>query len=180
MRPLPPSFALFDHRLTLIISSPRDAIGKRIGGLYIAQQFGNAFGGLLAAAVLKMQGLHGLKGWQVRRRSFSEVSVGPKLTVSPSATVAVYHRRLSHSRRWLHFRLPHARVCVPLRSASTCASAHSECYLLLPADPYNAKILSPVERDLAVWRIERETGAAEGSGPTESVVRSFLLHCCGF
>lgn len=59
-------------------------------------------------------------------------------------------------------------------------SAHVERYLLLPADPYNAKILSPVERDLAVWRIERETGAAEGSGPTESVVRSFLLHCCGF
>lgn len=39
-------------------------LGKRLAGLYIAQQFGNAFGGLFAAAVLKLDGLHGLKGWQ--------------------------------------------------------------------------------------------------------------------
>lgn len=43
---------------------PKDQLGKRLAGLYIAQQFGNAFGGLLAAAVLKMQGVRGLHGWQ--------------------------------------------------------------------------------------------------------------------
>jgi hypothetical protein len=33
----------------------------------------------------------------------------------------------------------------------------------MPEYPHNAKILTPIQRDLAVWRIERESGAAEGS-----------------
>ncbi len=33
----------------------------------------------------------------------------------------------------------------------------------MPEYPHNAKMLSPIERDLAVWRIEAESGAAEGT-----------------
>ncbi|CAI7604137.1 unnamed protein product [Penicillium manginii] len=39
-------------------------LGKRIAGLYIAQQVGNAFGGLFAAAILQLDGRHGISGWQ--------------------------------------------------------------------------------------------------------------------
>jgi MFS family permease len=39
-------------------------LGKRIAALYIAQQFGNAFGGLFAAAVFQLDGAHGIRGWQ--------------------------------------------------------------------------------------------------------------------
>ncbi|KAH7084776.1 major facilitator superfamily domain-containing protein [Paraphoma chrysanthemicola] len=39
-------------------------LGKRIASLYIAQQFGNAFGGLLAAAIFQMDGTHGIAGWR--------------------------------------------------------------------------------------------------------------------
>jgi MFS family permease len=42
----------------------KQELGKRLGWLYIAQQVGNAFGGLFAAAVLKLDGVHGLNGWQ--------------------------------------------------------------------------------------------------------------------
>lgn len=39
-------------------------LGKRLAGLYIAQQVGNAFGGLLAAAILQLDGTHGIAGWK--------------------------------------------------------------------------------------------------------------------
>lgn len=39
-------------------------LGKRLGWLYIAQQVGNAFGGLFAAAILQLDGQHGIAGWQ--------------------------------------------------------------------------------------------------------------------
>ena len=39
-------------------------LGKRIASLYIAQQFGNAFGGLFAAAIFQLDGTHGIRGWQ--------------------------------------------------------------------------------------------------------------------
>ncbi|CAH0034038.1 unnamed protein product [Clonostachys rhizophaga] len=39
-------------------------LGKRIASLYIAQQVGNAFGGLLAAAILQLDGRHGIRGWR--------------------------------------------------------------------------------------------------------------------
>lgn len=39
-------------------------LGKRIAALYIAQQFGNAFGGLFAAGVFKLDGSHGIRAWQ--------------------------------------------------------------------------------------------------------------------
>ena len=34
--------------------------------------------------------------------------------------------------------------------------------LFLPEFPYNARMLTPIERDMAVWRIEKEAGAGEG------------------
>lgn len=37
----------------------KNELGKRLAGLYIAQQVGNAFGGLLAAAILQLDGTHG-------------------------------------------------------------------------------------------------------------------------
>lgn len=37
----------------------KQELGKRLAGLYIAQQVGNAFGGLLAAAILQLDGTHG-------------------------------------------------------------------------------------------------------------------------
>ena len=39
-------------------------LGKRYAALFIGQQLGNGFGGLIAAGVLKMAGLHGLNGWR--------------------------------------------------------------------------------------------------------------------
>jgi hypothetical protein len=42
----------------------------------------------------------------------------------------------------------------------------------MPEFPHNSKILTPVQRDLAVWRIESESGAAEGT-EDESVLKGF-------
>lgn len=42
----------------------KNELGKRIGGLYIGQQVGNAFGGLIAAGCLKLDGAHGIAGWR--------------------------------------------------------------------------------------------------------------------
>lgn len=42
----------------------KNELGRRIAGLYLAQQIGNAFGGLLAAAILTMDGTHGIAGWR--------------------------------------------------------------------------------------------------------------------
>lgn len=33
----------------------------------------------------------------------------------------------------------------------------------MPEYPHNAKFLTPIQRELAVWRIESESGAAEGN-----------------
>ncbi|KAM0750917.1 MFS general substrate transporter [Meredithblackwellia eburnea MCA 4105] len=107
---------------------PRRQLGKRLGGLYIAQQFGNAFGGLFAAAVLKLEGKHGIHGWQ-----------------------------------WLFIIEGSATVGIGLIAA-----------FFMPEYPYNAKILTPIQRDLAVWRIESESGAAEGNEDV-SVLKSFGL-----
>jgi hypothetical protein len=42
----------------------------------------------------------------------------------------------------------------------------------MPEFPHNSRILKGVERDLAVWRIESEAGAAEGT-ESEGVLKSF-------
>ncbi|KAL4981492.1 major facilitator superfamily domain-containing protein [Aspergillus falconensis] len=92
-------------------------LGKRIAALYIAQQVGNAFGGLFAAAILQLDGVRGIAGWQWL------------FIIEGSATVGI----------------------------------GAVCALIMPEFPHNSRILSPIERDLAVWRIESEAGAAEGT-----------------
>ncbi|UPX09829.1 uncharacterized protein EKO05_0000510 [Ascochyta rabiei] len=95
-------------------------LGKRIAALYIAQQFGNAFGGLFAAAVFKLDRSHGIRAWQ-----------------------------------WL---------------CSATVVIGSICAFLMPEFPHNSKTFSPIQYDLAVWRIESESGAAEGT-EDESVLK---------
>ncbi|KAK4494376.1 hypothetical protein PRZ48_014674 [Zasmidium cellare] len=101
-------------------------LGKRFAGLYIAQQVGNAFGGLLAAAILQLDGAHGIAGWQWL------------FIIEGSATVRI----------------------------------GAICACILPEFPHNCRIHPAIERDLAVWRIESEAGAAEGT-EEESVLRGF-------
>ncbi|OQE31908.1 hypothetical protein PENSTE_c001G04556 [Penicillium steckii] len=101
-------------------------LGKRIAGLYIAQQVGNAFGGLFAAAILQLDGTYGIAGWQWL------------FIIEGSATVGI----------------------------------GVICACIMPEFPHNSRILSQIERDLAVWRIESESGAAEAS-EKESVLRGF-------
>ncbi|KAI3338461.1 putative pantothenate transporter [Ustulina deusta] len=101
-------------------------LGKRIAGLYIAQQVGNAFGGLFAAAILKLDGAHGIAGWQWL------------FIIEGSATVGI---------------------------AAICA-------FIMPEFPHNSRILTETERAFAVWRIESEAGAAEGT-EKESILRGF-------
>ncbi|GFZ46008.1 hypothetical protein JCM24511_03742 [Saitozyma sp. JCM 24511] len=95
----------------------KNELGARIGGLYIGQQLGNAFGGLIAAGVLKLDGAHGIAGW-----------------------------------RWLFIVEGVATVGIGAISA-----------FVMPEWPYNAKMLKPIEREMAVWRLAREAGAAEGT-----------------
>ncbi|KAJ5692610.1 hypothetical protein N7462_002033 [Penicillium macrosclerotiorum] len=101
-------------------------LGKRIAGLYIAQQVGNAFGGLFAAAILQLDGVHNIAGWQWL------------FIIEGSATVGI----------------------------------GVVCACIMPEFPHNSRILSDTERALAVWRIESESGAAEGT-ENESVWRGF-------
>lgn len=101
-------------------------LGKRIAALYIAQQVGNAFGGLFAAAIFHLDGAHNIRGWQWL------------FIIEGSATVGI----------------------------------GAVCAFFMPEFPHNSKILSPSERDLAVWRIESEAGAAEGT-ENESVLSGF-------
>lgn len=101
-------------------------LGKRFAALYIAQQIGNAFGGLLAAGVLQMDGLRGIAGW-----------------------------------RWLFI----VEGCATVVIGVVCA-------FLMPEYPHNSRMLTQVQRDYAVWRIESEAGAAEGT-ENESVLRGF-------
>ncbi|KAL4798592.1 major facilitator superfamily domain-containing protein [Aspergillus venezuelensis] len=101
-------------------------LGKRIAGLYIAQQVGNAFGGLFAAAILQLDNAHGIAGWQWL------------FIIEGSATVGI----------------------------------GVICALIMPEFPHNSRLLTPLERDLAVYRIESEAGAAEGT-ESEPLLRGF-------
>jgi MFS family permease len=102
-------------------------LGKRLAGLYIAQQVGNAFGGLFAAAIFQLDGVHGIAGW-----------------------------------RWLF-----------IIEGSATVGIGSICTFFMPEYPHNAKMLTNFEKDLAVWRIESEAGAAEGT-ENEKVLKSFI------
>lgn len=101
-------------------------LGKRFAALYIAQQVGNAFGGLFAAAIFLLDGRHNITGWQWL------------FIIEGSATVGI----------------------------------GAICACLMPEFPHNSRILSQVERDFSVWRIESEAGAAEGT-EKESTLKAF-------
>lgn len=101
-------------------------LGKRIAGLYIAQQVGNAFGGLFAAGILQLDGHYGIRGW-----------------------------------RWLFIIEGSATVGIGII-----------CACIMPEFPHNSRILTQIERDCAVWRIESEAGAAEGT-EDEGVLKGF-------
>ncbi|THX76056.1 MFS general substrate transporter [Aureobasidium pullulans] len=122
--------AVFFPGVIYLLSSwyTKRELGKRFAGLYIAQQVGNAFGGLIAAGILKLDGVHGIRGW-----------------------------------RWLFIIEGAATVGVGLF-----------CVFFLPEYPYNARMLKPVERDLAVWRLEREAGASEAN-ENIGTLKGFLL-----
>ncbi|WRT70324.1 uncharacterized protein IL334_007322 [Kwoniella shivajii] len=90
-------------------------LGKRYAALFIGQQLGNGFGGLIAAGVLKLDGAHGIRGW-----------------------------------RWLFIIEGVATVGFGAIFAT-----------FMPEYPYNARILTPIQRDYAVWRLEKEAGASE-------------------
>ncbi|UZJ50695.1 hypothetical protein CBS101457_000015 [Exobasidium rhododendri] len=105
---------------------PKSELGKRLGFLYIAQQVGNAFGGLFAAAIGQLDGTYGIAGW-----------------------------------RWLF-----------IIEGSMTVGVGIICAFFMPEFPHNSRMLNQQERDLAVWRIERESGAAEGT-EKESVLKSF-------
>lgn len=92
-------------------------LGKRFAALYIAQQVGNAFGGLFAAAVLQLDGQRGIAGW-----------------------------------RWLFIIEGSATVFIGVI-----------CAFFMPEFPHNSRMLTQAQRELAVWRIESEAGAAEGT-----------------
>lgn len=47
------------------------------------------------------------------------------------------------------------------------------CACIMPEFPHNSRFLTQLERDLAVWRVESEAGAAEGK-EDESTMRGFL------
>lgn len=42
----------------------KQELGKRYAALFIGQQLGNGFGGLIAAGVLTLDGVHGVAGWR--------------------------------------------------------------------------------------------------------------------
>jgi len=92
-------------------------LGKRLAGLFIAQQLGNAFGGLIAAGVLSLNGAHGIRGW-----------------------------------RWLFIIEGVATIGFGIIFA-----------FVMPEYPHKAKMLKPIERDYAVWRLECEAGAGEAN-----------------
>lgn len=104
----------------------KNELGKRFGFLYIAQQVGNAFGGIFAAGIFQMDGTHGIAGW-----------------------------------RWLF-----------IIEGSATVGLGIICGLIMPEYPHNSRMLSRHERELAVWRIESEAGAAEGN-VDENVLKSF-------
>ncbi|SPO01722.1 related to nicotinamide mononucleotide permease [Cephalotrichum gorgonifer] len=101
----------------------KNELGKRLAALFMFQMIGSAFGGLVAAACLTLEGRYGIAGW-----------------------------------RWLFIVEGAATVGCGLIFA-----------LIMPEYPHNARILKPIERDYAVWRLEMEAGAGEAHEETTTL-----------
>ncbi|KAJ5107708.1 nicotinamide mononucleotide permease [Penicillium angulare] len=106
----------------------KQELGKRLAALFIGQQLGSAFGGLIAAGLLKLNGVHGIQGWRYL------------FIVEGVATVGI--------------------------GAIGC--------FIMPEYPHNTRMLKPIERELAVWRIEQEAGVGE-AGEEVSAIQGFVL-----
>jgi hypothetical protein len=99
-----------------------------------------------------MEGLHGIHGWQwLFILSVCRLSCAPYS--DPPLTMLGF---------W------------PFSEGSATVGVAAICAFLLPEYPHNARMLSPIERDLAVWRIEKESGAAEGTEEV-TVLQGFVL-----
>ncbi|KAK8123986.1 MFS general substrate transporter [Apiospora kogelbergensis] len=114
----------------------KNELGKRLAGLFIAQQLGSAFGGFVAAACLTLDGRHGIAGW-----------------------------------RWLFIVL---NVLGGNSEGVVTVGCGILFALVMPEYPHNARLLSPVERDYAVWRLEKEAGVGEAHEDT-STRQGFVL-----
>lgn len=123
----------------------KQELGKRLAGLYIAQQVGNAFGGLLAAAILQLDGTHG-------KPQILDNIIATQ-TNSVFVGLSGWH--------WLF-----------IIEGSATVGIGAICALIMPEYPHNSRMLTQDQRDLAVWRIESEAGAAEGT-ENESVLSGF-------
>ncbi|KAJ5718610.1 MFS transporter [Penicillium malachiteum] len=106
----------------------KQELGKRLAALYIGQQLGSAFGGLIAAGVLKLNGVHGIQGW---------------------------------------------RYLFIVEGVATVGIGLISCFFM-PEYPHNARLLKPIERDLAVWRIEQESGGGEAHEEVSTLHGFFL------
>ncbi|KAJ3550212.1 hypothetical protein NM208_g92 [Fusarium decemcellulare] len=101
----------------------KNELGKRLAALFMFQMLGSAFGGLIAAACLTLDGRYGIAGW-----------------------------------RWLFIVEGVVTIGCGIISA-----------LLMPEYPHNARLLKPIERDLAVWRLEQEAGEGEAHEDTSTL-----------
>ncbi|WOO83942.1 putative transporterc [Vanrija pseudolonga] len=93
----------------------RREMAFRAAAFYTGSQIGNAFGGLFAIGILKLDGKHGLEGW-----------------------------------RWLFI----------VEGAMTLGVAVL-CGFIIPNRPESVRWLTPVERDMLLWRLESDHGTKD-------------------
>lgn len=126
----------------------KSELGKRLGALFMFQMIGSAFGGFIAAACLTLDGRYGIAGW---RWLFIVYVFLASLKISLRSMFANSHRE-----------------------GTTTIGCGLISAMLMPEYPHNARLLKPIERDYAVWRIEMEAGAGEAHEET-TALKGFKL-----
>ncbi|KLT44738.1 MFS general substrate transporter [Cutaneotrichosporon oleaginosum] len=110
---------------------PRRQMALRTAAFYTGSQVGNAFGGLFAIGILKLDGVHGLAGW-----------------------------------RWLFI----------VEGAMTFGVAIL-CAFIMPNRPETVRWLTPVERDMLLWRLESDRGTKDENDEV-SVLAALKMALC--